>query len=205
MPDPALDPTPLIDLRFRAANRLTGADGPKGSTARATNALAVLHALASSPATAADALALLHELQVHQVELDLQAEELRESRAELESALRRQTELYDFQPVGCFSFDGHLVIREVNLRGARMLGIERDGVCGLAIGTFFTADSLRTLQALMARVSESENASGTLKWRHTDGLEQAVRAEIGLAPSGGGYLLALMTIEDSQGLRAASG
>jgi hypothetical protein len=36
----------------------------------------VLHALASSPQTAADALTLLHELQVHQVELDLQAQEL---------------------------------------------------------------------------------------------------------------------------------
>lgn len=196
MPDHVLETTPPTDLRFRAASRLTGIDGMKTSAARATNALAVLHALASSPDTAADALALLHELQVHQVELDLQAEELQESRAELEMALRRQIELYEFQPVGCFSLDGHLVIRESNLRGARMLGVERDEVYGLAIATFFTAEALGKLQGLIAKASLGGHASGTLKCRHAGDLVKTVCAEIGRAPSGGGYLVALMTIED---------
>ena len=195
MPDYVLETTPPTDLRFRAASRLTGVDGAKTSAARATNALAVLHALASSPDTAADALALLHELQVHQVELDLQAEELQASRIELEVALRQQTELYDFQPVACFSLDGHLVVREANRRGARMLGVERDGARGLSIGTFFTAGSLRTLQDLIADAGEGGHASGTLKWRHANGLEQAVRVEVGPAPSGGGFFVALMGID----------
>jgi hypothetical protein len=95
LPVPAIEPERLADLRSRAASRLTGLAATKGSTASAADALSVLHALASSPQTAADALTLLHELQVHQVELDLQAQELQESRAELESALRRQIELYD--------------------------------------------------------------------------------------------------------------
>ena len=87
MADQALKATQLMDLRVRAASRLKSTDAAKESTTRATHSMAVLHALASSPATAADALAVLHELQVHQVEVDLQAEELRESRTELEAAL----------------------------------------------------------------------------------------------------------------------
>ena len=190
-----LESTPLTDLRFRAASRLAGVDGAQGGAAWATHALAVLHALASSPDTAADALALLHELQVHQVEVDLQAEELRASRGELEAALRRQIELYDFQPVGCFSLDDHLMIREANLMGARMLGVERDEACGLAIDTFFTASSLRALRDLIAGARERGHASGTLKWRHASGLEQAVRMEAALILPGGARLVALMRIE----------
>jgi molybdenum cofactor biosynthesis enzyme len=87
------EPARLADLRSRAAARLKGPAAAKGTAAAAADALGVLHALASSPETAADALAMLHELQVHQVELELQAQELRESRAELEAALRRQLEL----------------------------------------------------------------------------------------------------------------
>jgi len=92
MPDHAVASTRTQNLRARAAAQLTGSAGSLGSSVGAANALAVLHTLASSPDTAADALALLHELQVHQIELDMQAQELRESRAELESALRRQIE-----------------------------------------------------------------------------------------------------------------
>jgi hypothetical protein len=88
-------PEQLSNLRHRATSRLSAGAGATRAPVSASNALAVLHDLASSPETAADALALLHELQVHQVELDLQADELRESRAGLETALRRQTDLYD--------------------------------------------------------------------------------------------------------------
>ena len=43
---------------------------------------------------------LLHELQVHQVELELQNEELRNSRTQLEAAVSRYTDIYDFAPRG---------------------------------------------------------------------------------------------------------
>ena len=68
---------------------------------------------------------LLHELQVSQVELELQNEELRRAREELEVSRDKYAELYDFAPVGYFAFDPHGVIREVNLAGAHLLGIER--------------------------------------------------------------------------------
>ena len=43
---------------------------------------------------------LLHELQVHQIELEMQNEELRQARVEAETALQRYTDLYDFAPAG---------------------------------------------------------------------------------------------------------
>ncbi len=48
----------------------------------------------------ADAQKLIHELEVHQIELELQNEELRKTRLEAENNLERYTELYDFAPVG---------------------------------------------------------------------------------------------------------
>ena len=192
MPDHPLASTGLNDLRARAALRVSGAAGTPGLAAGAADALAVLHALASSPDTAADALALLHELQVHQVELDMQAEELRESRIELESALRRQTELYDFQPVGCFTLDHRLVIRELNAAGARMLGLERDAACGLGLDTFFSAGGADKLQTMVSRLTPHEpTTSATLEWRSKDGSSRSAHAHLGLDPAGEGWLAVL--------------
>ncbi len=67
----------------------------------------------------------VHELQVHQIELEMQNAELLQARDELEVSRNTYAELYDFAPVGYFTFDTHGLIREVNLTGAQLLGIER--------------------------------------------------------------------------------
>jgi PAS domain S-box-containing protein len=65
------------------------------------------------------------ELKDQQVELEMQNDELRRARAELEVSRNKYTELYDFAPVGYFTFDPDGRIREANLAGAQLLGIER--------------------------------------------------------------------------------
>ncbi len=75
--------------------------------------------------SASDIRGLVHELGTHQIELEMQNEELRKSRDELESSRNQYSELYDFAPVGYFTLDAKGLIEEVNLTGAHLLGIER--------------------------------------------------------------------------------
>ena len=86
------------------------------------------------PSTKGDLQELIQELQTHQVELELQNEELRQAQAELEGSRQKYFELFDFAPVGYFMIDRQGVIVEVNLTGARLLGLERRYL----IGTGFT-------------------------------------------------------------------
>ncbi|MEK6699385.1 MAG: sigma 54-interacting transcriptional regulator [Nitrospirota bacterium] len=75
--------------------------------------------------SARDIQELVHELGTHQIELEMQNEELRKARDELESSRNQYAELYDFAPVGYFTIDAQGLIEGVNLTGARLLGIER--------------------------------------------------------------------------------
>ncbi len=68
---------------------------------------------------------LVHELEVHQVELEMQNAELRRTYDELEISRNKFSELYDFAPVGYFTFDRHGIIKDVNLTATEFLGIER--------------------------------------------------------------------------------
>ncbi len=86
--------------------------------------------------TGIDAARLLHELQVHQIELEMQNEELQQERARVETLAARYTELYDFAPVGYFSLDREGVIRQANLRGARLLGLDRSNLMQQRFGLF---------------------------------------------------------------------
>jgi signal transduction histidine kinase len=71
-------------------------------------------------AQAADARALVHELQVHQIELEMQNEDLQRAQAAAQEASEEYYDLFDFAPVGYFVWDHDGRILEVNLAGAIM-------------------------------------------------------------------------------------
>lgn len=181
----------LAALRRRAAARLPGDAGSDAATA-AARALVVLHTMASAPATANEALALLHELQVHQVELELQAQELRDDRAELEAALHRRTERYDHLPVGCLTLDADLVVRELNHCAARMIGVDRERAAGLPLAGLLAGDSLLRLHAVAAGLAPGRPpVECRLLLRPPQGPVRAVAARIVADPTGPGYLVVL--------------
>lgn len=68
---------------------------------------------------------LIHELHVHQIELEMQNEELRRAQIEIEESRTKYASLYDFAPVGYFTFNRKGVILETNLTGAKLLAIEK--------------------------------------------------------------------------------
>jgi PAS domain S-box-containing protein len=88
-----------------------------------------------------ETLKLIHELEVHQIELDLQNDELMAARSAAHTALEKYTELYDFAPTGYFTLSREGKILELNLCGAQMLGKERSHLINSSFGFFVTDDS----------------------------------------------------------------
>lgn len=80
---------------------------------------------AEKAAQEADAQRLLHELQVHQIELEMQNDELRQAYDTAETALKKHTMMYDFSPIGYFTIDHEGRILDLNFSGAEILGEKR--------------------------------------------------------------------------------
>ncbi len=87
----------------------------------------------------ADTASLIHELQVHQVELEMQNEELREAQAVIENSQKRFSDLYDFAPVGYLTLDNEGKIIEANLKTAEILGIGKVNLIGKLFTIFIDA------------------------------------------------------------------
>ncbi|MDO8543852.1 MAG: PAS domain S-box protein [Opitutaceae bacterium] len=95
---------------------------------------------------------LLQELQIHQIELELQNEELKQAKAEVDAGLEKYTDLYDFAPVGYFSLDEQGLILEVNLTGAALLGMERSRVTSRGFQHFVAPRSRPAFHAFLQEI-----------------------------------------------------
>ncbi len=131
--------TEASTLRNRAEEQLRGK--PSGADSSLTNG---------------DTQRLVHELEVHQIELEMQNAELRQARDEIETALGKYTDLYDFAPVGYFTLDRNGAITAVNLSGASLMEVERSRLIGRHFGLFVANEDRPLFSAFLVNVFESK-------------------------------------------------
>ena len=100
----------------------------------------------------ADLKKLMHEFQVHQIELEMQNEELREAYDTAETALKKYTMLYDFAPMGYFMLDSEGSICDLNFTGAEMLGDKRISLINSNFKLFVSDESLPVFNKFLHKV-----------------------------------------------------
>lgn len=105
-----------------------------------------------APQTSVEPDRLLHELQVHQIELEMQNEALREARASAEQALARYAELFDFAPIAYFILGADGSIHQTNFNGERLLGLERIKINGRRFADFITSEYRSVFNQFLEKV-----------------------------------------------------
>ena len=94
----------------------------------------------------------MHELQVHQIELEMQNEELRRAQETITETGNRYADLYDFAPVGYVTLDPQGLINEINLTGSRLLGVPRDTLLQKPFILFVAPGDRQAFQAYLKRL-----------------------------------------------------
>ncbi|MGA2243978.1 MAG: ATP-binding protein [Verrucomicrobiota bacterium] len=105
----------------------------------------------------ADTRRLLHELEVHQVELEMQNEELSEARDKMEALLEKYTDLYDFAPIGYLTLDPAGKISEANLAAANLLEVARSALASRDFEQFVFAPERAAFARFLQRVFAGKN------------------------------------------------
>lgn len=82
---------------------------------------------------------LLHDLQVHQIELEIQNEELRKTQLQLEESRDSYSNLFEFSPIGYLTLDSNLVVSKANLTAAKLLGGDKSKLVGRTLSRFIAA------------------------------------------------------------------
>ena len=114
---------------------------PKTLRIKAEKRLKAMQQKEMIPEREADLQRLVHELQVHQIELEMQNDELRQTYETAENMLRKFTVLFDLSPMGYFTLDTEGVISELNFTAAEMLGERRFSLINSNFKLFIAEDS----------------------------------------------------------------
>ncbi len=84
--------------------------------------------------------ASLHELHVHQIELEMQNEDLLRAQADLDASRARYFDLYELAPVGYCTVSKKGLILETNLTAATLFGVERGALVGRGLSNFISKE-----------------------------------------------------------------
>ena len=99
---------------------------------------------------------LVHELRTHQIELEIQNEELRSAHEELVESRDRYSDLYDFAPIGYMTVNHKGLIIEANLALAEMLGVERQVLVNHPLSDYIIPDDQDVFYRYHRKIQESK-------------------------------------------------
>jgi len=140
---------------------------------------------------------LIQELQVHQIELEMQNNELQSANETAETALRKYTMLYDFAPMGFFTLNSTGKIEELNFTGAEMLGERRFSLVGRNFKVFVSVDSKADFNAFLDKVYTSiSKKSCHVNLKHYNNPLRSVYMEGIVNGDNGNCLLSVIGISD---------
>ena len=121
---------------------------------------------------------LIHELQVHQIELETQAEELRKAHLALEESRDKYLDLYDFAPVGYLILTDKALVTEANLSCATLLGVERNNLARAPFSKFMSEkDSDQWHRYFINVLNRGEKQICSLTLKRSDGSMFPARLE----------------------------
>lgn len=134
--------------------------------------------------TPQDSLAALHELRVHQIELQLQNEELCRAGLALDTSRARYFDLLDLAPIGFCSVNEKGMVTEVNLAAAKLLGVNRHGLIRQALSQFVLPQDQARFYRWRRQVLQSgqpqtcqlqmKDSAGTPFWAELNGTATAL-------------------------------
>jgi PAS domain S-box-containing protein len=101
---------------------------------------------------------LIHELQVHQIELEIQNEELKRYQSQLQTSKNRYFELYNLAPIGYFTLDENELIKDVNIAGANLLGLDKNKLVNRAFIRFIAFKSRNKFFELVKNFMEKKES-----------------------------------------------
>jgi len=146
----------------------------------------------------------LHELQVHQVELEMQNEELRRAQLELDSARERYFDLYDMAPVGYCTVSQNGLILEANLTIATLLGVNRGALAGKLLAHFILSEDQDIFYLHRKQLfTEGKPQSFELRMIKTDGTTFWAHLEAIAMQKQGGASVLRVVLSDISGRKQA--
>jgi PAS domain S-box-containing protein len=147
---------------------------------------------------------LLHELQVHQIELEMQNETLRQTQHALEEARDRYLDLYEFAPLGYLTLSAEGIIEEINLTGVKLLGRERKALLQHRfVANVAPADRDAWLRQFLSLRQHAAPLSVELALQRGDGSAFQAQLEYALQESGTGGAAVRVTLSDISVRKAA--
>lgn len=101
---------------------------------------------------------LLYELKVHQIELEMQNDELRNVQVELSDSRKHYFDLYNITPLGYFTLDKDDIVLEANLTLSNMLGVTRKAVIKKSFKNFIMSEDQDIYYLCRKKDIESDEA-----------------------------------------------